>query len=99
MPSKIVDGGWIKVSFDTWQRSLFPYSSAKPDSQMIQVARVRDTSDLDRLRIRLSSAQRTQNDKRPLLVEFLKSSEAKRIKNIVSVVLPQYCIAVNLKSR
>ena len=28
-PSKVVDGGWIKVSFDPWHRSLFPYSSAQ----------------------------------------------------------------------
>ena len=24
---KVVDGSWIKVSFDPWQRSLFPYKA------------------------------------------------------------------------
>ena len=28
-PSKVVDGDLIRVSFDTWQRSPFPYSSAQ----------------------------------------------------------------------
>ena len=26
--AKVVDGGWIRVSFDPWNRSLFQYSSA-----------------------------------------------------------------------
>ena len=32
VPSKVVDGGWIKASFDPWQSSLFPYSSAQRTS-------------------------------------------------------------------
>ena len=27
--SRVVDGGWIRVSLDPWQRSLSPYSSAQ----------------------------------------------------------------------
>ena len=33
VPSKVMDGGWIKVSFDTWQRSLFQNSSAQREKR------------------------------------------------------------------
>ena len=32
-PSKIVDGGWIKESFDPWQRSLFVASVSSANTK------------------------------------------------------------------